>query len=64
MSIDDIFAISITNIIAGSNTIAVTLTALFYYLLKYPSSYQRLQQEINAASASGLINDLITFRQA
>jgi cytochrome P450 len=64
MSMDDIFAISITNIAAGSDTTAVTLTALFYHLLKHPSSYQRLQQEIDAASAGGLIDDPITFRQA
>ena len=64
MSEADIFTISITNIAAGSDTTAVTLSALFYYLLKHPASYQRLQQEIDAASATGLIDDPITFRQA
>ncbi|KAE9369115.1 cytochrome P450 [Stipitochalara longipes BDJ] len=64
MSNTDIFTISITNIAAGSDTTAVTLSALFYYLLKHPSSYKRLQQEIDAASATGLIDDPITFRQA
>jgi cytochrome P450 len=64
MSTTDIFTISITNIAAGSDTTAVTLSALFYYLLKHPPSYQRLQEEIDAASATGLIDDPITFRQA
>jgi cytochrome P450 len=41
----------------------ITLSALFYHLLKHPSSYQRLQQELDAAGAS-LIDDPITFKQA
>jgi cytochrome P450 len=60
----DIFTISVTNISAGSDTTAITLSALFYYLLKHPASYQRLQQEIDAAAATGIIDDPITFKQA
>jgi cytochrome P450 len=64
MSKIDLFTISVTNISAGSDTTAITLSALFYYLLKHPSSYQRLQQEIDTAAAAHLIDDPITFKQA
>ncbi|KAE8440788.1 hypothetical protein EG329_006566 [Mollisiaceae sp. DMI_Dod_QoI] len=64
MSKDDLFGISIANIAAGSETTAITLSAIFYHLLEHPTSYQRLQQEIDAACTTGLIDDPITFRQA
>jgi hypothetical protein len=38
MSENDLFTICLTNIEAGSDT---TFSALFYHLLKHPSSYQR-----------------------
>ncbi|KAI0065820.1 high nitrogen upregulated cytochrome P450 monooxygenase 2 [Artomyces pyxidatus] len=40
-------------IIAGSDTTATTLTALFNYLMQYPAVYERLQQEIEAAFPHG-----------
>ncbi|KAN0119335.1 cytochrome P450 [Hyaloscypha variabilis] len=64
MSNDDIFTISITNIAAGSDTTGVTLSVVLYYLLKHPATYNRLQEEIDSASADGKIDDPITFRQA
>lgn len=36
-------------IIAGYDTIATALTALFWFLLKNPECYKRLQQEIDTA---------------
>ncbi|KAK4496721.1 hypothetical protein PRZ48_012704 [Zasmidium cellare] len=41
------------NINAGSDTIASTLRAIFYYLLKNPSTLQRLQTELSTAASSG-----------
>jgi cytochrome P450 len=64
MSKNDLVTICLTNIAAGSDTTAITLSALFYNLLKHPSSYQRLQQEIDDATSTGLIDDPVTFKQA
>jgi cytochrome P450 len=43
------------NINAGSDTIASTLRAIFYHLLKDPSSLETLQQELSRAVSSGKI---------
>lgn len=39
-------------IIGGSETVPLTLTALFCMLIRYPEVYQRLQDEIDAAFLS------------
>lgn len=45
------------NINAGSDTIASTLRAIFYHLLKNPASYDRLQKELDTAVAEHKISD-------
>jgi cytochrome P450 len=60
---DDIFAISASNIGAGSDTTAITLSAIFYYLLKNPSTYHRLQSEIDSAAKEGRLSDPVTFKE-
>lgn len=42
-------------IIAGSDTTATAMSALFYYLLRNPSYYKRLQEEIDAVQPQGLL---------
>ncbi|KIW74034.1 hypothetical protein PV04_02102 [Phialophora macrospora] len=44
------------NINAGSDTIASTLRAIFYHLLKNPASLSQLQQELDSAVAEGRIS--------
>lgn len=61
---DDIFTISTANIGAGSDITAITLSAIFYYLLKNPSTYERLQFEIDNAAKEGRISDPVTFKEA
>ena len=34
-------------IVAGSETVSITLTGLWYWLLRYPGAYQRLREEID-----------------
>lgn len=41
------------NINAGSDTIATTLRAVFYYLLTHPEALGKLKKELNAAVESG-----------
>jgi cytochrome P450 len=61
---DDIFTISSSNIGAGSDTTAITLSAIFYYLLKNPSTYHRLQSEVDTAAKDGMISNPVTFKEA
>ncbi len=60
----DIFTMSTSNIGAGSDTTSITLSAIFYYLLKNPSTYQRLQSEIDTAIKDGKVSDPVTFKEA
>ena len=45
---------------AGSETTAITLSAVFYYLLRTPSAMERLRQELDAADARGDFKDTTT----
>lgn len=53
---------------AGSETTAISLSAVFYYLLRNPTAMARLRQEIDEASRSGLFHDheegVVTFQEA
>jgi cytochrome P450 len=42
-----IFMMSMSNIIAGSDTTAISLSAILYYLLKYPDIMSKLREEID-----------------
>jgi cytochrome P450 len=60
----DIFTACQSNIGAGSDTTAITLSAILYYLIKNPTTYKRLQDEIDEATMQGKISDPITFKEA
>lgn len=53
---------------AGSDNTAVTITAIFYYLLKNPRCYERLMAELDDAAATGKIpstpGDIPTWDQS
>lgn len=53
---------------AGSETTAITLSAVFYYLLRNPECYKKLQEELDEAARSGAFSDydtgLVTFAEA
>ncbi|KAF5617651.1 cytochrome P450 monooxygenase [Fusarium tjaetaba] len=50
--VDDqaIVSYMVTNLVAGSDTTAISIRAVLYYLLKTPSAYKRLRDEIDQAS--------------
>ncbi len=53
--------------LAGSDTTAISLAAVFYHLLKNPKCYQKLNDEINNAIKDGLISNeggIITWSDA
>lgn len=60
----DIQMICQSNIAAGSDTTAISLSNILYFLLKHPPSLHRLRKEIDDAAAQNLVSDPITFKQA
>lgn len=56
----DIFMACNTNVGAGSDTTGISLSAVFYYLLKNPETLKALQEEIDVSGAS----DPISFAEA
>jgi cytochrome P450 len=60
----DLLTMCQSNISAGSDTTAITLSAIFYHLLKYPKTWGRLQKEIDQAAEEGRISNPVTFREA
>lgn len=60
----DLITMCQSNIGAGSDTTAITLSSIFYHLLKYPATYRKLQEEIDSAAREGRISDPVTFKEA
>ncbi|TVY38707.1 Pisatin demethylase [Lachnellula subtilissima] len=60
----DLIIICGSNIGAGSDTTAITLSSIFYHLMKNPQSYHRLQSEMDVAASEGRISDFVTFKEA
>ncbi|CAL3970624.1 unnamed protein product [Diplocarpon coronariae] len=52
------------NIFAGSDTTAISLRAILYYILKTPQSYSRLQKEIDGAQRAGRLSEFITYSES
>ncbi|KAL4987378.1 cytochrome P450 [Aspergillus falconensis] len=52
-----------SNIQAGSDTTAILLSALFYNLLKNPSSLDTLRTEIDAAEKNGGLSSVVTWKE-
>jgi len=53
---------------AGSETTAISLSAIFYYLLRHPAALARLRRELDGAARRGLFGDyetgLVTWRES
>lgn len=55
---------TLTNIFAGSDTTAASLSAIFYHLSRSPKAHATLLAEIDAADRAGHLSDPITFAEA
>jgi len=53
MTDEQVLASCTSMIFAGSETTAISLSAVFYYLLKNPEAYQKLMQELDENAANG-----------
>ena len=53
-----------SNIGAGSDTTAISLTAAIAYLSMHPDALAKLREELNDAITNGTASDLITFKES
>lgn len=53
MTNDRVLALTTANVFAGSDTTAISLRAVFYFLLKNPVDMENLMQELNEERAQG-----------
>jgi cytochrome P450 len=47
--------------LAGSDTTAISLRAILYYIIKTPKTYKRLQAEIDEADRAGKLSKFVTY---
>lgn len=60
-----IFMMGLSNIIAGSDTTAVSLSSILYNLLRYPATLQKLREEISTFQGDGRASTpYITFKES
>lgn len=52
------------NVAAGSDTTAISLTAILAYLTMYPNTLAALRCELDEATAAGTLSDPATFQEA
>ena len=63
-----VLTMAVSMAFAGSETTAISLAAVFYYLLRTPTTYEKLNQELNKAVEEGKIQSrpdgLVTWTEA
>ncbi|KAK8126551.1 uncharacterized protein PG998_002310 [Apiospora kogelbergensis] len=64
LTMDEIIAITTTNVIAGSDTTAASMASVMYHLSKYPHARAKLQEEIESAVRDGRASTPITYAEA
>ncbi|KAG9256757.1 cytochrome P450 [Emericellopsis atlantica] len=58
-----IVASCVSNIVAGSDTTAISLSAILYYLLKNPTCLQSLRAEIDEFQSRGQLSNYPSFKE-
>lgn len=59
-----LFMMGNSNIIAGSDTTAISLSAILYHLLRNPATLARLRQEIDDFTAQNRCSARVTFKES
>ncbi|KAJ6099461.1 cytochrome P450 [Penicillium canescens] len=60
----DMIGYLLANLTAGSDTTAITLRAVFYYLMQDHESFKKLHQEIDHADSSGRLSKHISYAES
>ncbi|KAJ9653012.1 hypothetical protein H2198_007759 [Neophaeococcomyces mojaviensis] len=64
MSSRDLMNHLMHNILAGSDTTAIALRAVLYYIIRNPRVYKTLQEEIDNANLAGKLSKNVTFAES
>ncbi|KAL3433635.1 cytochrome P450 [Aspergillus tetrazonus] len=59
-----VFMMGLSNVIAGSDTTAISLSSIMYYLLRNPDVLDKLRDEIDEFTAQGKCSDCVTFKES
>ncbi|KAK5128187.1 hypothetical protein LTR08_004078 [Meristemomyces frigidus] len=59
----DLFNVVATNIGAGSDTTAISATAIIYYLMKNPKCMRKLRKELDDHVVAGELSETATFQE-
>lgn len=59
-----LFMMGQSNVIAGSDTTAISLSSILYHLLRYPDIFRKLRQEIDEFTAEGRCSEKVTFKES
>lgn len=59
-----VYMMGLSNILAGSDTTAVSLSSILYYLLRYPRTLDKLRQEIKDMEAQGMLVGTVSFKES
>lgn len=54
----------VSNMVAGSDTTSISLSAILYYLLKYPNTFEALRKEVDGLRQQGKGGHFITFKES
>jgi cytochrome P450 len=49
--------------LAGSDTTAISLRSIFYYIIKSPETYEKVLQEIDEANQKGMLSEFVTYAE-
>ncbi|KAK3994997.1 putative cytochrome P450 pisatin demethylase-like protein [Cladorrhinum sp. PSN332] len=53
-----------SNVLAGSDTTAIMMRSIFYFLLKNPESLKKLMDELKEARREGRLSDIVTWKES
>lgn len=63
ISLSEIIALTTTNLIAGSDSTAIGLRAILYFLCRHADVYAKLQKEVDDAFNSGAISSPVRYSE-
>lgn len=64
LSFSEIIALTTTNLIAGSDSTAIGLRAILYFLCQHQEVYKKLQKEVDQAFDSGALTSPVRYSAA
>ncbi|KAK4464769.1 cytochrome P450 [Cladorrhinum samala] len=53
-----------SNVLAGSDTTAIMMRSIVYFLLKYPETLKKLMDELTEAHRQGRLSDIVTWKES